>query len=177
MFDAQRILVVGVTGSGKTTVARLLATRLGLPHVELDELFWGPAWVRRSTDDFRSGVANATAGRRWVACGNYWHQLQDLTWGQADVIVWLDLPAHTSLINLVTRTLRRVAGRTALWHGNRETLRNVFFSRESLLRWWWTVQKMEPERTGSRVSQMTQAQVVRLKSRREVNRWLSQVHR
>jgi gluconokinase len=37
-----RIVLIGVTGSGKTTVGRLLATRLGAPFLEADD-FHSPA--------------------------------------------------------------------------------------------------------------------------------------
>jgi hypothetical protein len=38
----QRILILGRTGSGKTTLARELAAAIGVPHVELDALYFGP---------------------------------------------------------------------------------------------------------------------------------------
>ncbi len=38
----ERILILGRTGSGKTTLARELAAALGVPHVELDSLYFGP---------------------------------------------------------------------------------------------------------------------------------------
>jgi len=167
-----RVLVVGNTGSGKTTLAREIANRLGLPHVELDELFWGPSWIANPEEHFRESVRAALSGGRWVACGNYHKKLQDLTWRHADVIVWLDLPRNVSLLQLIQRTLRRIVRRQALWHGNRETLRNVFFSRESLLVWWWKVQGMEPGRTLERLSTAPQAKVIRLTSKREIGEWL-----
>ncbi len=38
----QRIVVVGTTGSGKTTLAAQLALIAGCPHIELDALHWEP---------------------------------------------------------------------------------------------------------------------------------------
>lgn len=38
----RRVLVVGRSGSGKTTTARRIAGELGIPHIELDALHWGP---------------------------------------------------------------------------------------------------------------------------------------
>jgi adenylate kinase family enzyme len=45
----RRILVTGCCGSGKTTLAAALATRLGVLHHELDAFFHGPGWVPRPT--------------------------------------------------------------------------------------------------------------------------------
>ena len=41
----QRLVVVGTSGSGKTTVAGQLALILGVPHIELDSLHWEPDWT------------------------------------------------------------------------------------------------------------------------------------
>ena len=54
-----RIVVVGTTGSGKTTVARQLAEHLGVLHVELDALNWDPGWVdlnQTDREEFRKRV-------------------------------------------------------------------------------------------------------------------------
>jgi adenylate kinase family enzyme len=40
---AHRIVVVGVSGNGKTTLSRRLAAQLGVPYVELDALNRAPA--------------------------------------------------------------------------------------------------------------------------------------
>ncbi len=53
----RRIVVIGTTGSGKTTLAQEVAARMGLPHVELDALHWGPGWSEAPRETFRAGVA------------------------------------------------------------------------------------------------------------------------
>ncbi len=45
--------MVGTSGSGKTTVGRALAARLGLPFVELDAIFHQPGWTELPREDFR----------------------------------------------------------------------------------------------------------------------------
>jgi len=35
-----RIVVIGTSGAGKTTLARAIAARLSPPHVELDAINW-----------------------------------------------------------------------------------------------------------------------------------------
>ena len=76
----QRVTVVGISGSGKTRLAQLLAGKLAVPHIELDALFWGPGWQPVERDVFRTRVAGAVAGSAWVSDGNY-HLARDLIWG------------------------------------------------------------------------------------------------
>jgi hypothetical protein len=134
----RRVSVVGTTGSGKTTFARRLAERLGVPHVECDALAWGPKWTLRSSDTFRALASEATDGEAWVTDGNYGGAgVRDIIWRRADTLVWLDYPFGVIFWRLLRRTLARIRSAEELWPGtgNRETVRGAFFSRESLFVW------------------------------------------
>jgi adenylate kinase family enzyme len=132
----QRVWVVGTSGSGKTTLARELAWRLGLPHTELDALYWGPGWTPR--EDFLADVARAVGQDTWVIDGNYSGAgAADLIRERADTFVFVDPSRATVMRRVVTRTLRRTAGRTQLWNGNREPWA-ALFARDSVIRWAWT---------------------------------------
>src|SRR5262245_12897867 len=135
----QRISVVGNSGSGKTTIARAIAAALGIPHLELDAIFHQPGWQPLATDEFRRIVGEFTAGPSWVVDGNY-SKVQDIIWDRADTVVWVDLPRHRVMRQLVARTLRRMATRAELWNGNRETWSNLFRldPEQSILAWAWT---------------------------------------
>lgn len=76
------VAVVGTSGAGKTTTARLIAARLQLPHVELDALHWDANWTMAPLPVFRERVARALAGEAWVIDGNY-GKVRDLVWPQA----------------------------------------------------------------------------------------------
>ncbi len=134
LTDAERIVVVGTSGSGKTTFARNLAQRLGYPHIELDSLHWLPNWTEAPLEFFRERVAHAVAGERWVIDGNY-GKVRDIVWARADTIVWLDYPLGVALWRLLKRTAKRVLTREVLWSGNRENFRSAFIGRESLFVW------------------------------------------
>ena len=96
-----RIAVVGTTCAGKTTVAKRLAERRGVPHVELDALHWGPGWSEPSAEAFRERVQAALAGEAWVADGAYHGKLGELVLERAELVVWLDPPLPTVLRRLL----------------------------------------------------------------------------
>ncbi|MBA2264217.1 MAG: hypothetical protein H0W10_06125 [Chloroflexi bacterium] len=87
----KRINVVGTSCSGKTTLARAIAARLELEHIELDALFWGPDWTPVPEPIFRECVDNAVSADEWVIDGGY-SPVRDLTWSRVDTVVWLDYP-------------------------------------------------------------------------------------
>lgn len=171
----RRISVIGSsTGVGKTTFGRRLAERLSLQFVELDALFWGPRWTQASTEAFRADVAAALAGEGWVVDGNYTGRLGQLIWSQADTVVWLDLPFLVALWRTLVRTLRRVRTREELWSGNRESVRNAFLSRDSLIfyaiRTYRRRRRLFEERLASpNAAHLT---VHRFRSDAEAERWL-----
>lgn len=134
-----RVSVVGVSGSGKTTVARALAARLGVPHVELDSIFHQPGWVGLDDAEFARRVEAATAGESWVVDGNY-SRIREIVWSRADTVVVLDLPRWRVMSQLLVRTLRRGWTGAELWNGNRESLGNLirFDPAENILLWSWT---------------------------------------
>src|SRR5690606_5270500 len=68
----RRVLVHGVTGSGKTTLARRIADVTGLPwHSVDDEIGWLPGWVSRPEVEQRAIAARIAAGDAWVLDTTY----------------------------------------------------------------------------------------------------------
>lgn len=174
----QRINVVGTTGSGKTTLGRALAQRLGVPFVELDALAWLPGWTMRPLEEFRALVAERTASPAWVVDGNY-SRVRDIVWARADKVVWIDYPFGRVFLQLLRRTVRRSLRREELWSGNRESLRKAFFSRDSILLWAIRTHARRKREYPELFARPEHAHltVVRLRSPREARRWLAGVPR
>jgi adenylate kinase family enzyme len=102
----ERVLILGSSGSGKSSLAAALSARLGVPLVHLDRLFWRPGWVQSTTDEFVAAQARALpADGRWVCDGNYSKTLR-VRLPLADTIVLLDLPTLTCLRRVLLRSLR-----------------------------------------------------------------------
>ena len=107
-----RILILGRTGSGKTTLARELSAGLGVPHVELDSLYFGPDFSTAPLELLRERTTAAIAGERWVTDGNK-RVVRDLVWPRADTVVWLDYGVHVSLWRLAKRARARTSSLSA----------------------------------------------------------------
>jgi hypothetical protein len=112
LAGCERILILGRTGSGKTTLARDLAAAIGVPHVELDSLYFGPDFSTAPLDLLRERTSAAIAGDRWVTDGNK-RAVRDLVWPRADTIIWLDYPFYVSLWRLAKRARRRTSALSA----------------------------------------------------------------
>jgi adenylate kinase family enzyme len=134
--SSKRIAVIGVTCSGKSTLADRLSRSLGLARIELDALHWKPGWVGSDREEFRAKVDAATRGQRWVADGNY-ASVRDLVWERADLIVWLDYPLGLVLARWARRTWRRWRAKELLWGTNRESfcMELTIWSKRSLIHW------------------------------------------
>lgn len=132
--DLSRVVVVGSSCAGKTTFARTLAKRLDVDHVELDRLFWLPAWTKREPAEFRDLVDTKTAGGAWVTDGNY-SAVRDILWSRATAVIWLDYAFPLVLWRAVRRAVHNAATGQETCNGNRETWRLTFFSPDSILLW------------------------------------------
>jgi adenylate kinase family enzyme len=170
----RRIVVYGIAGSGKTTLAAHLARALGVPHVELDALFHRPDWSPAPVADFTAAASAATAGNGWVVEGAY-SQLQPVIWPKAQLLVALDLPRRVVLPRIVRRSVRRVVSREELWNGNRERLRNLVIPdpRENIILWSWVRHSEFRQRITAFGADAgwPGLRVVRLRSRAAVRHW------
>jgi adenylate kinase family enzyme len=128
-----RILIYGVTGSGKTTLAARVAERTGLPWHSVDDLTWEPGWVEVPADEQRHKINAICAGQRWILDTAYSKWL-DLVMPRAEIIVALDYPRWLSLGRLVRRSLMRALDRRTICNGNTESFRQLV-SRDSIVVW------------------------------------------
>lgn len=120
---ALRVLVIGLTGSGKTTFATKLAACIGIDRIELDLINWRAGWYDRSRnepDAFRADVKAALAGPEWVCAGAY-RKVRPAIYARANTLVWLDLPFHLVLRQVLGRSFARAVLKMDMLNGNRET--------------------------------------------------------
>ena len=131
----QRVVIIGTTGAGKTTLGKALAAKLGAAFIELDALYWEADWTPAA--NFLMQVEESVQAETWVVDGNYNNRVQSHVLRQADTVIWLDYSFGTKLWCLFLRTCRRAFGRETLWNGNTETVQKAFFSRHSIFLWFF----------------------------------------
>ena len=91
----QRVLVMGSSGSGKSTFARRLSALTGIPTVSSDK------------DDFERRMIEVAREPRWIMDGNYTRNgAGELRRELSDTIIWFDLPRSTCMLGI----LGRIAG-------------------------------------------------------------------
>jgi len=100
----KRILVIGNSGSGKSTMAMELGRLLDLPVIHLDRVFWKPGWVESSKEEFDASVRALAKRPRWVMDGNYTRTLP-LRLKRADTVIFFDLGRWTCLFRIYKRVI------------------------------------------------------------------------
>ncbi|HEY2480698.1 MAG TPA: hypothetical protein VGI30_00700 [Caulobacteraceae bacterium] len=100
----QRVAIVGCSGGGKSTLARAMSDRLGLPVIHLDNLYWKPGWTESQLEEFRPKVEAVAAEPRWIIEGNF-TSASALRFARADTIVWIELPTWLCLWRAIARVL------------------------------------------------------------------------
>ena len=98
----QRILIIGNAGSGKSTFAKALARKTGLPLVHLDQLYWNGHWEHVSRDTFDALLQAELVKPQWIIDGNFNrtlpHRLQ-----YCDHVFFFDMPTCLCLWGITKR--------------------------------------------------------------------------
>jgi adenylate kinase family enzyme len=148
----RRIVVLGPGGAGKSTFARGLGRRLGVPVIELDKVFWTPALEPTPIDAWRERQRQLAAASDWVMDGDLGpYDDPEPRLVRADTVVVLDLPRWRCLWRSVIRSRQRMD----YW------------------RWVWRWHDVERPRLLEQVARHAPAaQLVVLRSPRAVRDWL-----
>jgi adenylate kinase family enzyme len=177
-FPSKKIVVVGTTSSGKSTLACQLAQKIGGDYIELDSFYWEPNWTPAEPFDFLARVEEAIRAEAWVVAGNY-HLVRDLIWENAEVVIWLDYPFHIVFWRLLKRTIQRAITQEELWNGNREKFWGhlKLWSDESLFGWlfktYWRRKREYPMLFGS--PENAHLKIIHFRHPKETQKWLKNI--
>jgi adenylate kinase family enzyme len=170
---ARRILVYGVTGSGKTTLAERLSGLVDIAWTSADDLTWQPGWVPLAEDEQRQLFTEVCGRDSWILDTAY-SAWVDVALGRTQLIVGLDYPRWRSLWRLLRRTVARNLDHRPICNGNVETWRQTF-SRDSIVVWHFRSFASKHDRLVGWEADPAMPPVIRLRSPEQLEEWLAAV--
>lgn len=112
LLEAQRILIVGPPGSGKSTFAKRMQAILKHPVHHLDDYLWGVRWQQVDFPVYLDTQRAIVAEDTWIIDGTHFLTI-DIRLRRADVLCIVNLPRVCTLLGFFGRAVKRACGETA----------------------------------------------------------------
>ena len=165
----ERVIIIGCGGAGKSTLARQLGEKTGLPVVHLDQLWWKPDWKHISREEFDQIVAEEADKPQWIMDGNF-DRTMELRISKCDTVIYLDFNRIVCLLSWIKRVIQNWGhARTDMAEGCAE-----WFNPE-MARWIWNFNNNNRERNYRLLNGAEHAETIVLKNRRAVKKFLGQL--
>lgn len=107
-----KILIFGSVASGKTTLAKKLSEKMGIPYYEGDCITWGfpnENRYKRTADEQRERTEKIEAGGDWIVEGTY-RESQKILYDYADKIIFLDTALSVRKYRIISRFIKQKLG-------------------------------------------------------------------
>ena len=166
----ERIMIIGCGGAGKSTLARQLGKKTGLPVVHLDQIWWEPGhWQHMSREEFDARLMAELGKPRWILDGNF-NRTLEARLQKCDTVIYLDLPRIVCLKSWIGRVIRN-------WGTARPDMAEgccEWFDPE-MAKWIWKFNKQNRKRYLQLLSELEGKQIFIFRSRQEVKRFLEKL--
>ena len=167
----ERIMIIGCGGAGKSTLARQLGEKTGLPVVHLDKLFWHPGWVESSKEEIDRKIMEVLEKPRWIMDGNY-NRTLPMRLEKCDTVIYLDFNRFACLLGVAKRVLTTYGTvRPDMAEGCPERFDLDF------LKWVWKFNEDKREKYYRLLNESEGVETIVLKNRRAVKMFLTQIER
>ena len=164
----ERIILIGCGGAGKSTMARALGEKTGLPVVHLDQIFWRDNWQSIPKEEFDRLLRLELEKPRWIIDGDYGRTLP-LRLQYCDTVIFLDYPRLECLLGVIKRILTSYGrSRPDMAPGCRERLDWEF------LTWVWNWRKNKRQNILDALANAKGVRIIILKNRKEGRKFLEE---
>lgn len=165
----RRILIYGVTGSGKTTMAKWMSERTGIPWVEIDNLMWNANWEFVPIEEQQARIRAICDQDEWIMDAAYGKWIE-IPLERVQLVIGLDYPRYRSFWQLLKRSVARGIDKKPVCNGNVETMR-ALFSKDSILLWHCKSYKSKQRRMRNWKTNQSQFDVLLPKKPISQERW------
>lgn len=163
----ERILIIGCGGAGKSTLARQLGEKLGIPVVHLDRIWWTGNRENVTREEFDARLAEELEKPRWIIDGNY-KRTFPVRLQKCDTVLYLDFNRFVCLWGMFKRVVSGYGKTRPDMGGNCPERFDPEF-----IRWIWDYNKNNREENYRRLNETHHAETIVLKNRRAVRRFLA----
>ena len=166
----ERDMIIGCGGAGKSTQARKLGDKTGLPVVHLDQIWWEPGnWQHIEKSEFDERLAEELRKPRWILDGNF-NRTIEARLAVCDTVIYLDYPRLVCLKNWLGRVIQNWGhARADMAEGCAE-----WFDPE-MAKWIWKFNKQNRSRYYALLEKTENKNIVILKSRGQAEKFLESI--
>ena len=101
----RKIIILGVAGVGKSTLARKLSLHFEIHYFDLDDIFWKNKYSEKNSDNFCKKELKAilTKHNSWILDGSY--SWMDIAIKDSEKVIWLNYPRRIPFFRVIKRNL------------------------------------------------------------------------
>ena len=167
----KRILVLGRSGSGKSTFAKLLGKKLDIKVFHLDQYLHDPGWIPKEHSEFAKCVEEIISGKSWIIDGTYSQTLKPRLL-LADAVFLYDYSKYFCIYRVIKRSIKSKTGmeiRTDLAPGCNEKFPDYEF-----LKFIWDYKTLKVYNILGEINYNTENLMI-FKNRKEFNAYVKHV--
>lgn len=98
----KKVIIIGCPGGGKSTFARILQEKTGLPLYYLDRMYWNADRTPVGQDLFHERLEAALAQEEWIIDGNF-ASTMEMRLAACDTVIFLDYSLEVCLSGIEAR--------------------------------------------------------------------------
>jgi len=165
-----KVMVIGYSGSGKSTFSKRFSSVYDLPILHLDRIFFGPNWIERDKKIVEQEIRDFMKQPNWLIDGHYRHLAKERFIESTQIFIF-DFNRFKCLYGAVLRRIKHHnKSRDSIADGCKERLNLSFI--------WWilhTGRKKDTKVLLKGYQETYKDKVVVFKSRRQVSLYLRKI--